>query len=80
VGADDGEQLRPHHLERDHPVVPEVAREMHGGHTAGAEFAFDAVSVRQCVAQSLGHTGCKSLRRVSLVKRREGGICEYVPL
>ena len=33
------------HLERDEPLVPDVAREVHGGHAAAPELALDDVAI-----------------------------------
>ena len=35
------------HLERDGPLVPDVAREVHHGHAAAPEFLLEHVSVGQ---------------------------------
>jgi hypothetical protein len=36
-----------HHLERDRPVVPEIAGEVHGRHPAPAELTLDLVAPSQ---------------------------------
>ena len=45
LGAEHGGQLGAQHLERDLAVVPQVVREVDGGHAARAELALDAVAV-----------------------------------
>ena len=60
LGADDGGQLRAQELERDLAVVPEILREVHRRHPAGADLDFDPVAVGQRVleaAEQLGHGG-----------------------
>lgn len=51
VGTKQGELL-PNHLQGDQAAVPEVAREVHGGHATSAELAFDRVAVGQRVLYS----------------------------
>ena len=51
----------PQHLDRDVAMMLEVVGEIHGGHAAGAELAFNAIAVSERVAQS---------REVSHVSRR----------
>ena len=46
-GPSDGGELGVEHLERDRPVVLEVAREVHRGHAPAAELALDRVAVAQ---------------------------------
>ena len=45
------------HLERDGPVVPEVAGEVHGGHAAAPELALERVAVGQGGLQSIEVVG-----------------------
>jgi len=45
VGAEYGGELRPEHLERDPPVVLEIAGEMYRGHAAAAELALEPISI-----------------------------------
>ena len=45
LGADDGGQLGPQHLDRDVAIVLEILREIDRGHAALAELALDAVAV-----------------------------------
>ena len=45
LAADHRGELGPQHLDRDVAVVPEVVREVDGGHAARAELALDAVAV-----------------------------------
>ena len=58
LGADDGGELGPKHLERDPAVVAEVLGEVDGGHAAGADLPLEAVAVGQGglePAEQLGH-------------------------
>ena len=52
LGAEGGGELGVEHLERDRPVVPEVAREIDRGHAPAAELALERVAVAQPFAQS----------------------------
>ena len=45
LGAEGGGQLGVQHLQGDGAVVPQVAREVHGGHAATAELALERVAV-----------------------------------
>ena len=45
-------ELGMQHLDRDAPVVPDVVREIDGGHAAGAELALDAIATRQLRRQA----------------------------
>ena len=45
LGADDGGQLGPQHLERHLAVVLQVLGQVHRGHAARAELPLDAVAV-----------------------------------
>ena len=45
LGADDGGQFGPQHLDRHAAIVPDVLRQVHGGHAALAELTLEAVSV-----------------------------------
>ena len=47
LGADDGGQFRPQHLDGHAALVLQILREVDGGHAAGAEFALDAVAVSE---------------------------------
>ena len=40
-------QVRVQHLHRDVALVLEIVREVHSGHTAGAEFALEALAIGQ---------------------------------
>ena len=53
LGAQDGGELGADDLDRDLPLVLEVLGEVHRGHAARAEFAFDAVAVSQCRGESV---------------------------
>jgi len=50
-------QVGPQHLHRDEPVVPQVLRQIDGGHPSRAELSLDAVAVGQCGAQAIGGIG-----------------------
>ncbi len=52
-GAEHGGQLGVQHLDGDLAVVLDVVREVDGGHAAGAEFALDAIAVREGGCQHL---------------------------
>ncbi len=47
LGAERGGELGAEHLERDQPLVPQVAREIDRGHAALPELALDGVAVGQ---------------------------------
>ena len=47
VGADDGRELGPQHLDGHLPIVLEVLGEVDGGHAARAQLALDPVAVGQ---------------------------------
>ena len=47
LGTDDGGELRAEDLDRDGAIVPEVVREIDGGHAARTELPLDAVTVGQ---------------------------------
>ena len=57
LGAERGGQLGPEHLHGDVALVPEIAREVHGGHAALPELALDGVAVGQGSGErvSCGH-------------------------
>jgi hypothetical protein len=48
VPAEDSGQLGLQDFDRDFAIVPEVFREVDGGHAAGAELALDSVAVGEC--------------------------------
>jgi hypothetical protein len=54
-------EVRMEHLERDRPVVPEVAGEPDGGHAAAAQLALELVSVPQPFAQCGDRVGHDAL-------------------
>ena len=54
LGADHGGQLGPQHLDRHLAVVPEVLRQVDGGHAARAELALEAVAVGQSASVRRG--------------------------
>ena len=45
--AEHGPELRLQHFERDAPVVPQIAREIHDGHTAATDLALDDVAAAE---------------------------------
>jgi hypothetical protein len=47
LGAERGGELGPEHLEGDQSLVPEVPREVNGGHAALPELALDGVAAGQ---------------------------------
>ena len=47
LDAEDRAQLRLQQLERNPAVMPDVAREVHGRHPAGANLALDLVAARE---------------------------------
>jgi len=53
VGADDDGELGAEHSERDLAVVPQVMREVDGGHPARAELALDAIAVGEAGGESI---------------------------
>jgi hypothetical protein len=46
-GAQRLRQVGMEHLERDRPIMPEVVRQEHRGHTAASELTLDPVAVGQ---------------------------------
>ena len=50
-------ELGVEHLERDGPLVPDVAREVHRGHAAAPELALEQVAVGQSGFEMLYGTG-----------------------
>lgn len=63
IRPDYGGQLRPKHLHRDLAVVPEILREVDGGHAARAELALESVAVRNRSCKILGSAGHHSRKR-----------------
>ena len=53
LGAEDGAQLRPQHLERDLPVVPQVVGEVDGGHAALPQLPLEAVAVGEGAGEAI---------------------------
>src|SRR5829696_6103222 len=51
LDTEHGTELRIDHLERDVPRVPDVAGEIHGGHTAASDLAIDRVAAGERGAQ-----------------------------
>jgi len=47
LGAECLREIGLEHFDRDIAIVLDVVREIHGGHAAGAEFAFNAIAVGQ---------------------------------
>jgi hypothetical protein len=47
LDSEHGAEVRLQDLERDVPVVPQVAREIDGGHSARADLTLDLIVVRQ---------------------------------
>src|SRR5262249_43631524 len=45
LDAEDGAELRVEYLERDLAVVPQVPREIHGGHATGADLTLHGVAI-----------------------------------
>ena len=64
LGADGGSELGAQDLERDGPIVPEVAGEIDGGHAAASELALDAVAIGQGGRQEVGRLGQRGDRRM----------------
>ena len=52
VGADDGGEIGAEHLERDVAIVLEIAREVDGRHSSGAELATDPIASGHQLRQS----------------------------
>jgi hypothetical protein len=51
LGADRERQLRIEHFERDLSAMPDVLRQVDGGHPATSDFAFDSVTPADSGAQ-----------------------------
>ena len=66
VGAERLGELRMEHLEGDGTVVAKVVGQVHYGHSASAELAFDAVVLRECCLQTSQQTGQNSWGSVAL--------------
>ena len=74
LGADRQRELGAQELDRDHPLVPEVAGEEHGRHPAPSQLAHEGVAARQGRAepfQDVGHSR-GTLRRASAWLRVAG--------
>ena len=57
-----GGDLGVEDLERDRPVVAQVAGEVDSGHAAAAELALDEVAITECCGQrgvDCGHQSCR---------------------
>jgi hypothetical protein len=50
------------HFECDEPVVPDVAREVHGGHAATPEFALEVIAVSQGSTKFVREIGHANVR------------------
>ena len=48
LGAHRGGELRVQNLERHRPVVPEVVRQVNGGHAPTPQLALDPIPVGEC--------------------------------
>jgi hypothetical protein len=66
LGADDGRELGPQHLEGDLTVVPEIVGEKHRRHPARPELALHPVPIGECRGQPF--QGCG--HRVSRVRSK----------
>ena len=62
--AERGRELGAQDLERDGPIVPEVAGEIDGGHAAASELALDAVAIGQGGREEVGRLGQRGDRRM----------------
>ena len=50
-------RVRVAHLERDEPLVPDVSREVHDGHTAAPELLLERVAVGQSIFEMVYGAG-----------------------
>ena len=57
LGAERGPEIGIEHLQRDEPVVLQVAGEIHGGHAATAEHALQEISVAERFGEQIGGVG-----------------------
>ena len=57
LGADRHGEVGAQQLDRDHPLVPEVAGQEHGGHAAPSELAHEGIAARQGRAETLEDVG-----------------------
>ena len=73
VGADDGGELGAKHLERHLAVVPDVVREVDGGHAALPKLTLDAVAAREGSAQGFHRITSHRCRQCY----RAGGVSEF---
>ena len=62
-----GGELGAQDLERDGPIVPEVAGEIDGGHAAASELALDAIAIGQGGREEVGRLGQRGDRRIRTV-------------
>ena len=66
LGAERGGDLGAEHLDGDGAAVPEIAREVHGGHAAVSQLALEGVAVGQRRAQGVER---RTQRRGSALNR-----------
>ena len=71
------------HLERDHPVVPEIAREIDHGHSAVAHLALDRIAAGQGGLQLVEEVEHAVIPAISLARippgRRHGQTARVIP-
>ena len=72
VSAELRGELGAQHLEGDRPLVPDVAREIDGGHAAAAELALDRITAGEGVGQ-LGRNGCHGSPEGKVLRIWRGG-------
>ena len=90
LGADDGGQFGPEHLDGDLAVVLEVLGQVDGGHAALPELPLEAVAIRQGFGQAgedVGHRdladledlAAKAAARLVSLKRHSIAVEWWVP-
>ncbi len=67
LGAEHLGEALLQHLERDHPVVPAVAREVDHGHSAVTDLALDRIAAGKGVLQSVEQVKHRVIREVGHV-------------
>ena len=89
IGADTGDDLGFHDFQRDQAIVPEIVREIHGGHTTRTQDAVDPVMACEGLRQGrrerahrwrAGYTlpAAAGAERAKAVRYAEAfEICEY---
>ena len=73
LGAEHGGELGSQHLDRDRPTVPEIVREVHGGHATVAELPLDAVAIGEGGGEAVLDGGTGGIHALSLSRETAEG-------